>query len=63
MAVEIVTRGQPPQEKPMSGRCCECGTVVKCKRADAKVLHGNQWEPAVWCVQCPVCGDDHLYVE
>jgi hypothetical protein len=63
MAVEIISRGTPPQEKPLRGRCYTCGTVVKCKLSDATATNDSvRNEPTVYHVKCPVCSEHRLYV-
>lgn len=54
MAIEIVRRGKPKEEKEYQAGCRYCGTIIKFKRGDAK-YQSDQREGDYLVVDCPIC--------
>jgi DNA-directed RNA polymerase subunit RPC12/RpoP len=56
MAIEVIHRGRRPEEKPMTGRCMNCGTVIRCLRSDTTTgTSKDQRDVGLRYVACPVC--------
>jgi uncharacterized protein YbaR (Trm112 family) len=60
MAIEIITRGQLPEEKKFIITCKNCKTVFRCIQGDGRwESHRNE---SYFKIQCPVCKKE-LYVD
>lgn len=53
--MEIIERGEPPDERKYTGRCFTCKTKVKFRQSEA-TAHYDQRDGNYLEVKCPVCG-------
>jgi hypothetical protein len=56
MAIKVIKRGIPPQEKKYNVVCRQCYSELEFVKSDAKYV-GNQREGDYLCLICPVCQD------
>lgn len=54
MSIEVIVRGQPPEEKVYEEQCRRCASMLRFKRADAKYT-ADQRDGDFLTVECPVC--------
>lgn len=54
MAIEIIKRGQIPEEKKYRGCCSNCRTEFSFQQKDAKVSHDLR-DGSFMTIACPVC--------
>lgn len=57
MAIEILSRGTPPEQIPITANCRKCHSTLRWLPGDAKRnWPGDQREGAHSEIDCPVCG-------
>ncbi len=63
MAIEIIRRGEHPNEKTYTAKCYTCSTQVRFKRNDGKYHPGyDQRDGPTLTIPCPVCDDPIMVV-
>lgn len=58
--MEIIKRGERPEDKVYDGKCTHCKTEVRFKASEARSSHYPR-DGALLVVTCPVCDRD-IYV-
>lgn len=54
--MKIITRGVPPESKPVRLDCGNCSTVVECAPSEMSFTPDEQRASGYWMCACPVCG-------
>jgi hypothetical protein len=52
--MNIIERGELPNDHVMHGRCGNCKTLIECRRSEATAL-ADRNEPPTPAITCPVC--------
>lgn len=57
--MDIIQRGQHPNQKVYRGTCSACKTILQAVRGELKIENCNDpREPGEWAsAACPVCGE------
>lgn len=53
--MEIIERGEPPEEKLYTAKCHRCKSLLRFKQSEGVVTH-DQRDGSFVRVICPVCG-------
>ena len=53
--MEVVHRGELPQDRQFKGTCNTCGSVVKAKQSELKASNDGR-NGTDYSAKCPVCG-------
>lgn len=51
--MEIIKRGQLPDDKTGTGTCYHCGTIVRARMGECEKQ--SSYRGIMWSIQCPVC--------
>jgi uncharacterized C2H2 Zn-finger protein len=52
--MKIISRGNPPDDKPIRFECSHCNTVFEATREEARVVPDER-DGWYWFIGCPVC--------
>jgi hypothetical protein len=56
--MEVVIKGQPPEERVYGLQCRTCGTEFKFKESEGRYQAGDYREGPMVIIACPICHRD-----